>query len=139
MTRRQERPQARSGFAMVLAVMLIALVGVTIAGLSSLVAADARRTRQTRIDAQQRQFLLAGAADVAARAGAWGDSPAPENWNVPLPGGAAAVSCRVTPRSSADAADVVVEVVCDGTRRSQTLHFTRTTGHWRLSGAAELK
>src|SRR5262245_19707193 len=53
-----------NGFALVTAILVLALVAAAIASLASSMSSDARRTLDRARDAQLEQLLLAGAADA---------------------------------------------------------------------------
>lgn len=76
---------ARPGFATVLAIVLIGLVGATLAGMAAFSAAEVRRSRALADGARLRQLLIAGAADVIARAPSWKASPPDATWTLALP------------------------------------------------------
>jgi hypothetical protein len=73
---RHRRIHRRRGVATITALTLLALVGVALATMGTLLAYDARRTRDATDGAQLRQLLIAGAVAAVA-------DPAPRD--VPLP------------------------------------------------------
>lgn len=127
------RPR-RGGFATVLAVFLVGLVvaglAVTVAGL----AAQGRRTRAAVVDAQLRQLLLAGGADVVARSADWPDDPA-GGWSVDVPAAGFTVGVRVR-LTGAGAAEATVTADGEHRRAVQRLTLRRAGGKWRLTGAS---
>lgn len=128
----------RGGFAMILALVLLALTAVALTGLTQLSAAEFRRTREVQVEAQLRQMLLAGAADVQQRAARWPAEGVKLAWNLPLPvelnDPSASLSVAVGPESGDR---VVVEVVAtvDGRSQRQTLVMSREAGRWRATDA----
>jgi type II secretory pathway pseudopilin PulG len=77
---------------MIIAVALLAVLGVTALSLSRLMMREAAYTRQTVDQAQVRQLLLAGAAAAQAHAG----PHAPADQPVPLPEALTGCSVQVT-------------------------------------------
>jgi type II secretory pathway component PulK len=55
---------ARRGFGAITAIVMIGLVGVTLATLAAAFSAQAKRTRNEAIDAQVRQMVIAGSVGV---------------------------------------------------------------------------
>jgi hypothetical protein len=127
----------RHGFAGATAVTMLALVGVTIAAMSSMFVAEARRTRDAAIDAQMRQLLIAG----AAVAGQQLQSPEPANTEIriELPPAPAAEGFGLVlrPAAAADPGVRVIEVIASWNERemNQTLRFVRRQDRWALAGA----
>jgi hypothetical protein len=121
-----------SAFAAVTAIVLLGLVASTLAAMAMMFAADARRTRNGAAEAQLRQLLIAGAADVQQRLDKGQTSfdvkvIAPAEGNLQL--------------SAAADGDVIRAVVAAslGRRHSeQTLRFTRDGERWKLA-AVELR
>src|SRR2546429_8531504 len=60
------RARKDRGFALLVALLTLSIVGVAMLSLAAATSADGRRTLAQARDAQLRQLLLAGAADVAA-------------------------------------------------------------------------
>jgi Tfp pilus assembly protein PilV len=137
-------PLHRRGFiATTTALTLMALITVALTGVVAATVADTRRTRQLEIDAQYRQLLLAGAADAAAHARAWGDAPAAESWDLALPESLAErgyhVRLLLTSAGTPTNADVIrVRIEANGPTMSrvQTMQFNQTAGRWVPSRAA---
>jgi Tfp pilus assembly protein PilX len=129
----------RRGFAALTALALIAIVGLGLAAMASLFAAETRRTGRHRDDAQLRQLMLAGEAaarEALARGGRQGD--------VPLPAELASAGTRLTfapadeppPPPGADAARVrVTAVTGEGRVMSQVLGYARAGDGWTLRSA----
>ena len=123
----------RRGVAAATAVTMLALVGVTLAAMGSLFAAEARRTRDATAEAQLRQLLLAGAAVATQRI------PLTAEATVELPPSLAADGARlvVRPMKAPDANAVVIEVdaaVADR-QMTQTLRYAQRDGRWQVDGA----
>ena len=115
------------------------LVGLVVAGLAVTVAglaAQGRRTRAAVVDAQLRQLLLAGGADVVARSADWGDATA-GSWTMAVPAELAGctVNVRVEP-TDAGAAQATVTAAADRRRAVQRMTFKRVEDRWRLTGAS---
>ena len=79
---------SRRAFATITAITLLALVGIALAAMGTLLVADARRTRAATSEAQLRQLLLAGAAAAEERVRNLPPVAAEQAWEVPLPAGA---------------------------------------------------
>ena len=120
----------RAGFAAVTAIVLMGLVASTLAGMGMMFAADARRTRAAAAEAQLRQFLIAGAADVQQRL-ASGQTSFDATAEV---AGDGRIHLRATAAGEAgDAVHAVVTATLGPRRAQQTLHFTRDGERWKLS------
>jgi hypothetical protein len=132
------RRSRRRGMAMLLALALVALAGAAAVAVTAAVTRDFQRTHREGDDAQLRQLLLAGAADVSARLQA--GQGATEAWSVALPkelvdrGG----TLRVSPSRDPKDGEIVLTVHAELSRRAreQELHFTRTDGRWRITSAS---
>lgn len=121
------------------AVVLLGLSAVALAALAALFSADYRRTRDAGTDAQIRQLLVAGAADVTAKSKAWTDRPAEPQWEVAVPAPLAADGGRVTCRIvTAEAGKVEVAIKAEylGRTTPQTLHLARSGDRWELTAAS---
>ena len=117
----------RRGFATLVALLLIALVGMAAVAMSSRFSAEARRTRDARTDAQLRQLLLAAARHI--QPGHWDANPA-----LTIPGELAAqVKVNLTP--GADHATATIEAQFDGRTMRQQLHWSKNSGQWMLHSA----
>lgn len=138
MMRRQTN---RGGFALLMAIIMMTLLGIALAAMSAAFAYQAKRTGNVRRDAQLRQLLLAGADAVAERAQQWPADAAEQKWTVELPkalaGDGASLAVTVQKTASADAAKLiaVVRAAIDGMSENQTLTLTRIDGRWRISQA----
>lgn len=124
MTRRRAK---NSAFAAVMAIMLIGLVGATLAAMAVTFAADARRTRAAAEDAQLRQLLIVGAADVQERLNRGATS-----FDIKSTAPADA-QLRLTAVAEGDGVEAVVVVTMGSRTSRQTLRFTRAAGQWKLS------
>ena len=106
--------------------MLIGLVATTLAAMAMTFAADARRTRAAATDAQLRQLLIAGAADVQQRLGK-GEATLDIQSAAPADG-----VVRVTAAAKGDAVEAVVVATIGKRTAQQTLRFTRAADGWKL-------
>ena len=133
MTRR--RHAKNSAFAAVTAIVLLGLVASTLAAMAMMFAADARRTRNAAADAQLRQLLIAGAADVEQRLSK-GQTTFDTKLAAPTDG---TIQLTATPDGDA-AVRVTVAATLGPRRQDQTLRFTRAAGgdQWKLA-AVELR
>jgi hypothetical protein len=134
--------RASRGFATLLAIILIGLVGLALAVMTGLFAQQAKRTEHGRREAQLRQLLAAGAASVNSRCAAWGEQVAERNWPVALPKALSADGASTTARVDAAAASAnpaerraVIEATLDGRTASQSLILARSGGQWRIKQA----
>ena len=121
------------GFATILAVFLVGLVvagmAVTVAGLAT----QGRRTRAAVVDAQLRQLLLAGGADVVARSDTWPADPRGV-WTMGVPADLAGLTVGVGVTSTgAGSAEAVVTARGDGRRAVQRMVWRRADARWQLA------
>ncbi len=126
------------GFAMILALILLALTAMALSALTQLAAEDFRRTREARIDAQLRQLLMAGAADAQQEAGRWPAEAVKSAWEVALPAEVGERLGRVSvsvSREGDGVARVVVVGQLEGRSMRQTVVMSRVDGRWRVSDA----
>lgn len=133
MTRRHAQQR---GFAFMLSVALIIMLGMALAAMSSLLATEIRRTRQQASDAQMRQLLTAGW--LAARSHLDRRGPQAVPVDVPLPRDLpdARLSVRIEPsQSDADHATVDVAVSLGESRARQTATFEHVATRWHLQSA----
>jgi len=121
-----------SGFATVTAIVLLGLVGSMLAAMAMMFAADARRTRSAAAEAQLRQFLLAGAADVQQRIN---KGQTTFDLKVPAP---AEGEMHLSAAAEGDGVRAVAHVTLGPRRAEQTLRFTRAGDTWKLA-AVELR
>jgi hypothetical protein len=120
-----------------MAIVLMGLVGVALACLSSLVAYEARRTRAAKSDAQLRQMLIAGA--FAAR-GLAASQPQPSDrpQSISLPKELAADAATLTLRISKADSQVLemhIDAKLDQRRLHQVLRFAPAPPGWELTEA----
>jgi hypothetical protein len=124
----RHRRAKSSAFAAVTAVVMLGLVASVLAALAMMFAADARRTRNAAADAQLRQFLIAGAADVQQRL-KQGQTTFDVNVPVPAEG---QIQLRAT--AEGDGVRALVAATLGPRRTEQALHFIRDGDRWRLAG-----
>ncbi len=119
-----------------MAVVLLGIVTIAAFSIFAMLTADARRTRGAEIDAQLRQMLLAGAADLTAQSKSWDEKAAGvKSWDVELPsvlkqeGGL----LKVVPTAQADGS-VMTVIEADLQRRQafQTIVMTRKDNRWEV-------
>jgi hypothetical protein len=130
---------SRRAFATVTAVVLLGIAAAGLAALAALFSADYRRTRDARTDAQLRQLLIAGAADVSEKAKAWPQNPPPAKWEVTVPELLAADGGRVTNQPTAgedQTFEVHVKADYLGRTARQTLRYRYTNDRWSLTDAS---
>lgn len=115
------------GFATIVALMLMALVGTALAAISAGLTADVRRTRNAAADAQLRQLLVAGAAKVE-------QSPVVGKSSLALPVEISG-TVQVEVNMQGEEMRAVVEASVDGRRMGQVLTLRQEQGRWRVVGA----
>ena len=132
-TRWGTRLRRRSGFAAIMAISLIILVGGTLVAMSAGVVAEVKKTRSDAIDAQLRELLIAGAAAAHDAA----NSADGKTISVPTPTELAAESAalKLTPAKDGDHVHVAVEADFAGRRAHQTLTLIRDGERWKLTDA----
>ena len=140
MTRPRPSSARRRAFATVAALGLIAVVGVTLAAVATLLTSDVKRTRRAADDAQLRQLLVAG--EAAARASLAGtDQPREVALKLPTELESTGITLTIERLDGGNPADGVQFRVTarggDGRSVAQTLRYTRAAEGWRLD-AAEL-
>jgi hypothetical protein len=130
----------RRGFAVIVALVLVALVGAAALAVTSILAADARRTWIGEEDARLRQILLAGAATMKERAIRWPATPEAADFAIALPGelGEAngSLRVRVEPAGAESTIDVEISARLNHRLMRQSLAFRRIDGRWRAVSAA---
>ena len=139
MTRpRPSSARRRRAFATIAALGLIAVVGVTLAAVATLLAGDVKRTRRAAEDAQLRQLLLAGEAAARATLGAT-NQPGEVALKLPSELESAGITLMIERLDNADSAENVQFRVTarggDGRSIAQTLRYTRAAEGWRLQTA----
>lgn len=133
----------RRGFAMLMALAMLALVAATLTLLSRHFAYEVTRTRLVTEDAQLSQLLLAGAQDVMQRSKQWPQAVQPASWQIELPeiladsGGKLSVDLH----NSQSGSDATIEGRIGRAVAVQTLHLRHVDGSWavvsvELNGAA---
>lgn len=117
----------RRGFALLIAVTLLGLAGATLAILATLVAGEARRTREAAAEAQVRQLLIAGEALAQAQ---MQNAATTQPVEVKLPDelkGATVVVQRTGEQAH-------IEVAFEGRRAGETVWFSKNGNGWQVSG-----
>jgi hypothetical protein len=125
----------RSGFAMVIAIMLMGIVAVTLGCITTTFTLDAQRTRTQAQAAQLRQLLVAGALIAQTHLSESNDTQA---INVPLPAGLnsrAALGLQFEPTDPSGQRIVIVAATVGNRRLTQRLQFIRQTRGWSLVAA----
>jgi len=127
------RPRVKkSGFATITAIVMLGLVASMLAAMGMMFAADARRTRSAAAEAQLRQLLIAGAADVQQRLNK-DQTTFDATFATPAEG-----NLRVTAAMDGDGVRSVVLANLGPRHAEQTLRFTRAGEKWKLV-AVELR
>jgi|GEM_PF-2687457 len=125
----------RRGFVLMMAVVLVGLIGLGIAGIAQVCRIDMVRTRARAQDAQLRELLLAG-ADVAIARLANGSAV---DGMITLPDDLTAQGAKIVlhaqAAAGADAKEVTIEASFSMHQLSQDLHFVRSQGAWQLNSA----
>jgi|HubBroStandDraft_6_1064221.scaffolds.fasta_scaffold2117011_2 hypothetical protein len=124
----------RRGFAMLVAIWMLALVAMMLAALALACHADARRTEMAEADAQLRQLLTAGTAAMPSSL----QTTSGNSIAVALPkslNDEEAILTVFVDHLSASDADVRLEAALPGRRMSQRAHFSRDQSGWRLTTA----
>ena len=120
----------RRGFATVVALTFLMLVGTTLLVLATSFTGDARRTIGATSDAQNRQLLIAAALVAQARGE---DLAAGKQITLELPAQLAMDSALVSLSGKTDELHIETEYL--GRRGSQVLKLTRDGQRWRVTGA----
>jgi hypothetical protein len=127
------RIRSRRGFATIMALTLLALVGVAIAALSVSFAADARRSANAAADAQLRQLLLTGCAAAREQLDHGGKV------TVPLPNeltsAGAALNVSIDP-PNADVRRAHIDAALGRRHAWQIVTFQRQASRWVVMSAA---
>ena len=128
---------ARRGFASVTAVVLLGLVAATAGALGALTRVDYVRTRNGAADAQLRQLLLAGAADVLAQSTSWAEKPGASRWDVALPDSTAALRATLAVEVSptGEGAEARITAKLSGRESIQRIQLAREGDRWRISSS----
>ena len=125
----------RNGFAILMAIALLAIVGMAIISVSSVFAAQIRRTRDTQADAQIRQLLLAAAPIASERLGQWdGNNGQPMMVDLPPELADCQLSIRFAPGADGDAT-VDVQASIGKRQGFETLRYAHRGAGWELTSA----
>lgn len=132
------RPTRSRGFAIIVAIAMLALVGAAILVITREFSFNMTRTRLATQDAQLRQLLLAGAQDATIRARGWGGEVALSTWQIDLPQplkqDGATLSLEARPVSSI-AVEIRIDARIERRQSSQLLYFNRHDERWTLTDA----
>ena len=128
------RHRRHHGFAAIMAISLIILVGAALVVVSSGIVADVKKTRNDAVDAQLRELLIAGEAVAARDVAAAPDAKAVA---VALPPELAAegAALKLTPARDGEKVTVGVDAEFAHRRARQVLTFTRDGDRWKLVDA----
>jgi hypothetical protein len=121
------RRHHQRGMATLTAIVMIGLVGVTLATVSAMFIAQNKRTRAEAIDAQLRQLLTAGAAIAMSHAGESGEHV------VKLPADSGTI--LVTISASSDSSQAVIRAQFGGREKQQVLRMARRENRWVITDA----
>lgn len=123
-----ERHRRRGGFALIVALSLLFIVGATLAVLAATFGGEIRRTSSNRVETQLRQLLVAGEALAQAHlANAAATQPA----NVDLPQAIARDGATLSITGNPDRTRI--EAQLNGRRAAEIVSFTRTAKGWKIS------
>ncbi len=128
------RGRTRHGTATLCAIILIGLIGATLAGIAASSAAEVRRTRGLAEEARLRQLLLAGAVETVTRSVDWKAMQSQTRWTLDLPEELkddAEVKLQFDP-ASADTASVRVTARFRAHTAEQVLGLTHSYGKWEI-------
>jgi hypothetical protein len=128
-----DKLRTRRAFATLTAIALISIVAVGLAAITTLFAADVKRTLRHADDAQLRQLLIAGQLAVTA-------APKPGKADVPLPPELQSAGATLAYDANPAPDDAVLRVtvtarMASGRAMTQTLHFIRDGDRWVLRSA----
>jgi type II secretory pathway component PulK len=124
----------RRGFALIIAITLIGLLGITIGTIGIAMRTDVLRTRQAVDDAQLRQLLLAGAQQARARLA--GATPVDGAMTLPQEIAGDGASVQLTQESTAsDQSAVRIDASVGKRQLSQVVHFAHRNDTWQVDGA----
>jgi hypothetical protein len=122
-----------SGFAMVMAIMLMGIVAITLGTMGMTFSLDAQRTRGQAESAQLRQLLLAGAEMAGENLTA---SDGTRNIEVALPSELEGkLELEIGASNGSGERVVVVDAMLEGRRMIQRLHYVRERNQWNLVAA----
>ena len=122
---RSQASRARRGFALIVAITLLGLVGATLAVMATTFAGEVRRTQNMAAETQLRQMLIAGEAVAQTRAGSVITQPIA----VHLP--AQLGNAKLT--ISGQAAKMRIEAEYEGRHASQVIAFVKDGGKWKTA------
>jgi len=128
----------RRGFAIILAIAMMALASATIVVLTRQLGFEVTRTRLAVTDAQLRQLLVAGGRDAVAHAREWGKEAGVSDWQIDLPqplktqGATLMLGSRPV---SPTMAEIRMDAQIEDRKISQTLHFSHAAGGWAPTDA----
>jgi len=127
--------QKRHGIATLMAIVLIGLVGATLAGMAVFSGNELKRTRRLTDEARLRQLLLAGAADTVSRSREWKDATPTAAWSLVLPDELASDAKVKVQCKSVGEGIVVARILAQYENHvmQQTLRFQLLTGAWKLA------
>lgn len=120
----------RNGMATLLALVTVALLGLTTLALSAGFINDAKRTRRLLHEAQAQQLLLAGCDIAQHRLAAGDDVEAP----VVMPGDLADPQARLT-LSEVEPGVIDIVVALNSQRAGQRVTFVKADAGWQLRDA----
>lgn len=120
------------GFATLIALLMLGVVAAAIVALLALLSIDARTTARDAEEAQLRQLLVAGAADVKEKLS--GGEAARTNWTVATPQDLAA-QVHIEMSGDGDARQAVITARRGARTMSQTLRFHRDQDRWQAESA----
>src|SRR5450432_871982 len=124
------------GFVLLMGLLLLALVGATLALLATSGSTDARRTLEKSRQAQLQQMLLAAVFDAhehLSSKASLGDA-----WKIEMPSNLTSRNAAIESKiQSGDAAHVIIFVhaTLDREAMDQTLKFSREENNWRMVSA----
>jgi type II secretory pathway component PulK len=125
----------RGGFALMMAIVLIAVVAMCLAAIGATSFMQAERSRSLAEDAQLRQLLLAG-ADVARNRL---EKSAPMDAAMSLPDSlteqGAAVTLQTQKGADADHQNIEISAVMARRSLSQQVHLVHESGSWQIVSA----
>lgn len=121
------------GFAIVVAISMVIIVGALLAVVGSLVSHDFKRTHETAASAQLNQLLLAGSAAAVEQSRGWGDIVDQKEIAIEVPVDGAALTITITPVAGEDAVRAIVRATFADRQSSCTLTFQKKSTGWITS------
>jgi hypothetical protein len=120
------RRDAHRGFASIMAIFMLILVGAVLATTAAYFTAEAKRTRRDAQDAQLRQLLTAGAAAAC-------QSDSVTTIDLPNELSSQQANVEIAPlNSDGDARDVTIKATLDSRHVSELLRLTRSGDRWTI-------